>query len=104
MTHQKIEFIEVTVNKAQLCQASHHAHALLVDLSWIPQLSHLTGSNIFTSLFVCSLDQLFTHMSSQGLVDSVVSVFPLKLSILFCTQQDHHTHGHVVNTIDLCRQ
>jgi len=53
MTHQKIEFIEVTVNKAQLCQASHHAHALLVDLSWIPQLSHLTGSNIFTSLFVC---------------------------------------------------
>ena len=46
MTDQKVEFIEVTVDKAQLCQARHHAHALLVNLSWVPQLTHLTASNI----------------------------------------------------------
>ena len=36
MTHQKVEFIEVTVDKAQLCQARHHAHALLINLPGFP--------------------------------------------------------------------
>ena len=71
MTNQKVELIEVTVDKAQLCQARHHAHALLVDLSWVPQLTHLTGINIPISLFSSSFARIGGHMSSQGLINSV---------------------------------
>lgn len=44
-THQEIELIEIAVHQTQLSQACHHVHALPVNLSRVPQLSHLPHTN-----------------------------------------------------------
>lgn len=56
MTHQKVELVEVTVHQAQLCQASHHAHALLVDLPWIAQLAYLMITPHRQAVLRCLID------------------------------------------------
>lgn len=40
-THQQVELIEVTMDQTQLSQASHHAHALLIDAPGVAQLTYL---------------------------------------------------------------
>lgn len=51
LTDQQVEFIEVTMHQAELSQACHHAHALPVDLPWIPQLTHLPQKTLQTQHF-----------------------------------------------------